>query len=124
MQFKLQKKLKKMIDEIDPNKIKILNEKIDTKKTIKIYISPEDNGFNLAIDINNSKSMNPEEFELVTTIARGLVYKATTDPHSTYLMGIKGFKNDREKRKDLKIIKTKKVEDNVIDFIDYLKKLQ
>ena len=64
------------------------------------------------------------EYELVSTIARGLVFQATSDPHSTFLMGVKGFKNDKEKKQDLKKRETKKKQNNVIDFIDYLKKLR
>ena len=103
---------------------KLLKKKIDAQKAIKIFISPGENGFNVAIDIENSKNMNPEERELVSTIARGLVFQATTDPHSTFLMGVKGFKNDKEKKQDLKKKEPKKRQNNVIDFIDYLKKLR
>ena len=67
------------------------------------------------------KNMNSEEYELVSTIARGLVFQATTNPHSTFLMGVKGFKNDKDKKRDLKKKETKKEQNNVIDFIDYLK---
>ena len=119
MQSKLQKRLKKM-----KNQIEELKKKIDAQKAIKIFISPGENGFNVAIDIENSKNMNPEERELVSTIARGLVFQATTDPHSTFLMGLKGFKNDKEKKRDLKKKEPKKEQNNVIDFIDYLKKLR
>ena len=72
----------------------------------------------------NSKNLNPEEYELVSKIARGLVFQATTDPHSTFLMGVKGFKNDKDKKRDLKKKETKKEQNNVIDFIDYLKRLR
>ena len=92
---------------------------IDAQKTIKILVCPSNNWFSCAIDIENSKNLNPEEYELVSTIARGLVFQATTDPHSTFLMGVKGFKNDKDKKRDLK--KKKKEQNNVIDFIDYLK---
>ena len=54
----------------------------------------------------------------------GLVFQATTDPHSTFLMGVKGFKNDKDKKRDLKKKETKKEQNNVIDFIDYLKRLR
>ena len=94
---------------------------IDAQKTIKILICPNHNGFSCAIDIENSKNLNPEEYELVSKIARGLVFQATTDPHSTFLMGVKGFKNDKDKKRDLKKRETKKEQNNVIDFIDYLK---
>ena len=39
-------------------------------------------------------------------------------------MGLKGFKNDKEKKRDLKKKEPKKEQNNVIDFIDYLKKLR
>ena len=94
---------------------------IDAQKTIKILVCPSDNGFSCAIDTENSKNLNPEEYELVSKIARGLVFQATTDPHSTFLMGVKGFKNDKDKKRDLKKKETKKEQNNVIDFIDYLK---
>ena len=97
---------------------------IDAQKTIKILVCPSHNGFSCAIDIENSKNLNPEEYELVSKIARGLVFQATTDPHSTFLMGLKGFKNDKEKKRDLKKKEHKKEQNNVIDFIDYLKKLR
>ncbi len=101
-----------------------LKKKVEAQKTMKIFITPAENGFNVAIDIENSKNMNSEERELVSTIARGLVFQATTDPHSTFLMGVKGFKNDKEKKQDLKKKEPKKQQNNVIDFIDYLKKLR
>jgi len=79
--------------------IEKLKKKVDAQKAMKIFITPADNGFNVAIDIENSKNLNPEEYELVSTIARGLVFQATTDPHTTFLMGVKGFKNEKEKKK-------------------------
>ena len=82
--------------------IQKIKKKLDAQKAVKIFITPADNGFNVAIDIENSKNMNTEEYELVSTIARGLVFQATTDPHTTFLMGVKGFKNDKEKKKDIK----------------------
>ena len=77
-----------------------------------------------APDYYNLDDLLSEEHKLVSTIARGLVFQATTDPHSTFLMGLKGFKNDKEKKRDLKKEGPKKKQNNVIDFIDYLKKLR
>ncbi len=119
MQSKLQKILKKMKNQTEIENIEELKKKVEAQKAMKIFITPAENGFNVAIDTENSKNMNPEEHELVSTIARGLVFQATTDPHSTFLMGVKGFKNDKEKKKE-----PKKRQNNVIDFIDYLKKLR
>ena len=102
--------------------IEKLKKKLDAQKAVKIFITPGENGFNVAIDIENSKNLNPEEYELVSTIARGLVFQATTDPHATFLMGVKGFKNEK-KKKNLKK-ETKKKQNNVIDFLDYIKNLR
>ena len=124
MQLKLQKRLRKMNNQTEIEDIEKLKKKVDALKAMKIFITPGDNGFNVAIDIENSKNMSTEEYELVSTIARGLVFQATTDPHSTFLMGLKGFKNDKEKKRDLKKKEPKKEQNNVIDFIDYLKKLR
>ena len=103
--------------------IEKLKKKLDAQNAVKIFITPGENGFNVAIDIENSKNLNPEEYELVSTIARGLVFQATTDPHATFLLGIKGFKNDKEKKKYIKK-ETEKKQNNVIDFIDYIKNLR
>ena len=124
MQLKLQKRLKKMNNHTEIDEVEKLKKKVDALKAMKIFITPGDNGFNVAIDIENSKNMSTEEHELVGTIARGLVFQATTDPHSTFLMGLKGLKNDKDKKRDLKKEEPKKKQNNVIDFIDYLKKLR
>ena len=106
-----------MNNKIEIEDIEKLKRKVEAQKAMKIFITPAENGFNVAIDTENSKNMNPKEHELVNTIARGLVHQATSDPHSTFLKGLEGFKNDKEKKKELK-----KKQNNVIDFIDYLKK--
>ena len=113
-----------MNNKIEIEDIEKLKRKVEAQKAMKIFITPAENGFNVAIDIENSKNMSTEEHGLVGTIARGLVFQATTDPHSTFLMGLKGLKNDKEKKKDLKKKEPKKKQNNVIDFIDYLKKLR
>ena len=89
-----------MNNKIEIEDIEKLKRKVDEQKAMKIFITPAENGFNVAIDIENSKNMSTEEHELVSTIARGLVFQATTDPHSTFLMGLKGLKNDKDKKRD------------------------
>ena len=39
--------------------------------------------------------MTFDEYDLANTIARGLVYKATEDPHSVFLSGLDGFNQDK-----------------------------
>ena len=41
--------------------------------------------------------MTTEEYELCSTIARGMIKMATTDPHSTFLWGLRGFADDKNK---------------------------
>ena len=76
------------------------NKDIIDSKTIKIIICPNNNGFSCSIDRSNSKNMTFDEYDLANTIARGLVYKATSKKETL---------NKREKGK------------NVIDFLEYLK---
>ena len=50
---------------------------------------------------------------------------ATTDPHSTFLWGLRGFAEDKNKKsKDLSISSVAEFseESNIIDFLEYLKK--
>ena len=49
---------------------------------------------------------------------------ATTDPHSTFLWGLRGFADDKKKNnKDLSISSVAEFDDesNVVDFLEYLK---
>ena len=57
-------------------------------------------------------------------IARGMIKMATTDPHSTFLWGLRGFADDRKQNKDgltINSIAEFDDEDNVIDFLEFLK---
>ena len=46
--------------------IEKLKKKVEAHKAMKIFITPADNGFNVAIDAENSKNMSSEEYELVS----------------------------------------------------------
>ena len=62
--------------------------------------------------------------ELCSTIARGMIKMATSDPHTTCLYGLRGFSDDRKHNKGSMSINSVAEfgdEDNVIDFIEYLK---
>ena len=93
--------------------------------TIKVLISPWQNGFTCGIVMDSKSKMNTEEYELCSTIARGMIKMATTDPHSTFLWGLRGFSDDKKKNnKDLTISSVAEFdeESNIIDFLEYLKK--
>jgi len=48
---------------------------------------------------------------------------ATSDPHTAFLCGLRGFSDDRKHNKGMTINSVAEFgdEDNVIDFIEYLK---
>jgi hypothetical protein len=53
-----------------------------------------------------------------------MIKMATSDPHSTFLWGLRGFADDKKKNdKDLTISSVAEFDDesNVIDFLEYLK---
>ena len=78
--------------------------------SIKVIVTPWDKGFTCGI-VNDQNHMTNEEYELCTTICRGMIYRATKEPHGTFLDGMKGFAEDRKKKK----------KDKVIDFMDHLR---
>lgn len=99
--------------------------KMDITNTIKVLISPWQKGFTCGIVMDSKSKMSTEQYELCSTIARGMIKMATTDPHSTFLWGLRGFADDKNKKvKDLSISSVAEFdeESNVIDFLEYLKK--
>ena len=102
--------------------------KKDDKKllnnAIKVLVSPWDKGFTCGIIMDSKSKMTTEEYELCSTIARGMIKMATTDPHSTFLWGLRGFADDKNKQKDnLTISAVSEFDDdsNVVDFLEFLK---
>ena len=74
--------------------------------------------------MDSKTKMTTEEYELCSTIARGMIKMATTDPHSTFLWGLRGFADDKKQNKDglsINSIAEFDDEDNVIDFLEFLK---
>ena len=91
---------------------------------IKVLVTPWEKGFSCCIVMDSKNIMTTEEYELCSTIARGMIKMATTDPHSTFLWGLRGFADDKKQNKeDLTInsIAEFDSEDNVIDFLEFLK---
>tara|TARA_R100001463_G_scaffold10669_1_gene30789 strand:+ start:319 stop:657 length:339 start_codon:yes stop_codon:yes gene_type:complete len=94
------------------------------KNAIKVLVTPWEKGFTCGIVMDSSTKMTTEEYELCSTIARGMIKMATTDPHSTFLWGLRGFADDKKNDKnDLTINSIAEFddEDNVIDFLEFLK---
>ena len=91
--------------------------------SVKVIVSPWQKGFTCGIIMDSKSKMTTEQYELCSTIARGMIKMATTDPHSTFLWGLRGFADDKKKSDNLTISSVAEFDDasNVIDFLEYLK---
>ena len=100
-------------------------DKINLLNAIKVLVSPWERGFTCGIIMDTKAAMTTEQYELCSTIARGMIKIATTDPHSTFLWGLRGFADDKKNQKDIltpNSVAEFEDEDNIIDFLEYLKK--
>ena len=100
------------------------SDKINYINSDKVIVSPWQKGFNCSIMMDSQSKMSTEQYELCSTIARGMIKMATSDPHSTFLWGLRGFADDKKRSdKDLTISSVADFDDesNVIDFLEYLK---
>ena len=98
--------------------------KMSYVNSVKVIVSPWQKGFHCGIIMDSKSKMSTEEYELCSTIARGMIKMATSDPHSTFLWGLRGYAEDKKKKdKDLTISSIAEFDDesNVIDFLEYLK---
>ncbi len=92
--------------------------------SIKVLVAPWQKGFTCGIVMDSRSKMTTEQYELCSTIARGMIKMATSDPHSTFLWGLRGFADDKKNNeKDLSINSIAEFDndDNVIDFLEFLK---
>ena len=92
--------------------------------SVKVIVTPWQKGFTCGIIMDSKSKMTTEQYELCSTIARGMIKMATTDPHSTFLWGLRGFAEDKKNnKKDLTISSVAEFDDesNVVDFLEYLK---
>ena len=99
-------------------------DKMSLLNSIKVLVSPWQKGFTCGIVMDSRSKMSTEEYELCSTIARGMIKMATTDPHSTFLWGLRGFADDKKKEtRDLTISAVSEFDDesNVVDFLEFLK---
>lgn len=102
------------------------NKKFDIENGLKVLVTPWDKGFSCGILMDTKAIMTTEQYELCSTIARGMIKMATSDPQTTFMYGIRGFADD--KKNNVKALAINSVaefasedEKNVIDFIEYLK---
>ena len=83
--------------------------------SVKIAVTPWEKGFTCGIISDPCNQMTAEQYELCSTIARGMIKYATKDPHNTFLLGVQGYAEDRREKKN------KNKDDKIIDFLDKLK---
>ena len=98
--------------------------KVNYINSVKVIVSPWQKGFTCGIIMDTKSKMTTEQYELCSTIARGMIKMATSDPHSTFLWGLRGFAEDKKRNdKDLTVSSIAEFDDesNVIDFLEYLK---
>jgi len=100
------------------------DKKFNVLNSIKVLVTPWEKGFTCGIVMDSKAKMSTEQYELCSTIARGMIKMATSDPHTTFLYGLRGFADDKKSNKSMPINSVAEFdnEDNVIDFIEYLKK--
>ena len=100
------------------------DKKFDVLNSIKVLVTPWEKGFTCGIIMDSKAKMSTEQYELCSTIARGMIKMATSDPHTTFLYGLRGFADDKKNNKGMPINSTAEFDndDNVIDFIEFLKK--
>ncbi len=99
------------------------DKKFDVLNSIKVLVTPWEKGFTCGIIMDSKAKMTTEQYELCSTIARGMIKMSTSDPHTTFLYGLRGFADDKKNNRSMPINSIAEFdnEDNVIDFIEYLK---
>ena len=81
--------------------------------SIKVIVSPWQKGFHCGIIMDSKSKMTTEQYELCSTIARGMIKMATTDPHSTFLWGLRGFAEDKKKNDTMSISSVAEFDDEI-----------
>ena len=85
--------------------------------SITILISPWEKGFSCGVLSDGTTfGMSPKEYELCSTIAKGMCYAANQNPDKIFKLGLKvpGLKKTKNNL-------LKKNNSNVIDFLQYLR---
>ena len=98
-------------------------DKLNAINSVKVIVTPWAKGFTCGIIMDSKSKMTTEQYELCSTIARGMIKMATTDPHSTFIWGLRGFADDKKKSDNLTISSVAEFDDdsNVVDFLEFLK---
>ena len=102
--------------------------KLNITNSVQVLVAPWARGFTCGVIINSSSKMTSEQYEMCSTVARGMIKLATEEPHKVFTQGIKGFAEDRKNKsipKNIECIAESthdgKEEAEVIDFIEAIK---
>ena len=103
------------------NKLNIIN-------SVQVLVAPWERGFTCGVMMSSSSKMTSENYELCSTIARGMIKIATEEPHKVFSQGLKGFVEDRKSKKlpkDVECIAESTHDANdegeIIDFMEIIK---
>ena len=58
---------------------------IDVNNSLKVLVTPWEKGFTCGIVMDSKAKMSTEEYEVCSTIARGMIKMATADPQTCLL---------------------------------------
>jgi len=92
------------------------NKDMDIINSIKVLISPWDRGFTCGIIKDKKAKMTAEQYELCSTIARGMIKFANDQPDKAFNLGMKGYAEDFKKSRSTKNNGV------VLDFLEALNK--
>ena len=67
------------------------DKKFDVLNSIKVLVTPWEKGFTCGIIMDSKAKMSTEQYELCSTVARGMIKMATSDPHTTFLIWVEGI---------------------------------
>lgn len=102
--------------------------KLNVTNSVQVLVAPWERGFTCGIMMKSSSKMTSDQYQLTSTIARGMIKLATEEPHRVYTEGLNGFEEDRKNKKipeDVECIAEcthdAKEESEVIDFMEAIK---
>ena len=102
--------------------------KLSMTNSVQVLVAPWERGFTCGVIVSSSTKMTTEQYEMCSTVARGMIKLATEEPHKVFTQGIKGFAEDRKSKnipKDVACIAESthdgKEEAEIIDFLEVSK---
>tara|TARA_Y100001938_G_scaffold128358_1_gene182070 strand:+ start:473 stop:781 length:309 start_codon:yes stop_codon:yes gene_type:complete len=87
---------------------------IDIFQSVSVIITPHEKGFTCGI----IDPKNPNDRDVCSYIAKGLVKYATENPDQIYADGVQAYYDDDRSNKD----RLNTSDDNVIDILDFINK--